>query len=290
MSGKIYVWQDGTWLLPFMYDPVMLTLKKLIPLMYNNRVIEFKITGNNMDDLLYGDTLIWVGMSPPNFEELKKKNIYTIHYDLEPFTSNSGADEIWTYSRYMFEEYKKVFNKTVKYIPVLLDQTVPTINYSEKNTQIKLTFIGDISTHNRIKRKEIINASGVEINDIFSLWSNQDFNMFIINKTDIFLNILKDNTKALASVRINKLLSHKCIIISEHTNDLDEELYKDMVFFKDLNEIGDFFKILANKSKAELEIIAENSYQKFIKVFNIENVFNLIQTRDSVIPLQLSYR
>jgi hypothetical protein len=190
----------------------------------------------------------------------------------------------------MFEEYKKVFNKTVKYIPVLLDQTVPTINYSEKNTQIKLTFIGDISTHNRIKRKEIINASGVEINDIFSLWSNQDFNMFIINKTDIFLNILKDNTKALASVRINKLLSHKCIIISEHTNDLDEELYKDMVFFKDLNEIGDFFKILANKSKAELEIIAENSYQKFIKVFNIENVFNLIQTRDSVIPLQLSYR
>lgn len=279
MNSKVHVWQHENWILPFMYDPVSISLKKLLPLIYNNRIIEFKISGKRLDDLLDGDTLIWVGVSPPNFEELHKQNIYTIHYDLEPFVSIYGADEIWTYSRYMFEEYKKAFDKTVKFIPILLDETVPTINYSENNTQVKLTFIGSLSIANRIIKKEIINASGVEINEVYNLWSNQDFNMFIINNTDIYLNITKDTTKALASVRINKLLSHKCIIVSEHTNEIDEELYKDIVFFKDLNEIGDFFKSLQQKSKEELESIAENSYQKFIKVFNLENGFNLIQTR-----------
>jgi hypothetical protein len=277
MNSKIHVWQEKHWVLPFMYEPVIFSLKKLLPSIYKERLIDFKIGGGNKDDLKEGNVLIWVGGDPINFQELQKKNIYIIHFNLEPYVIISGADEIWTYSRYILKEYKKVFTKKIKFIPIILDDTVPIIKYSENNTQIKLTFIGNLSINNRIEKKKIINASDVEINEVYNLWSHEDFNMFIINNIDIYLNITKDTTKALPSVRINKLLSHKCIIISEHTNDLDEELYKDIVFFKDLNEIGDFFKYLSKKSTTELDIIADNSYQNFVKIFNAENAFNLIQ-------------
>ena len=73
-----------------------------------------------------------------------------------------------------------------------------------------------------------------------------------------------------------ELLSHKCIIISEHTNKIDEEFYKDIVYFCDINEIGDFYKNLINKSPQELEIESNEKYKKFYNIFNSNNIVNLI--------------
>lgn len=283
MSRNIHVWHvENIDIIPFMYDPVILSLKQLLPLMYTNRIIKFNINdAKNNDDLIEGDILIWVGFCQPNFKELKKRNIYIIFYNLEPYIDISETDEIWTYSRYLFEEYKKVTNKIIKFIPTILDKSVPTINYLENNNDMKLTFMGYIP-YGRQEKNKIINKSGVKINMVYNLWSHQAFNLFINNNTHIFLNITKGDTKVMPMVRVNKLLSHKCIIISEHLEELEEELYKDMVFFKDLHEIGDFFKSLINKSKAELDIIAESSYQKFINCFSLENAFKLIQTTGEV--------
>lgn len=283
MSGNIHVWHvENINIIPFMYDPVILSLKQFLPLMYTNRIIKFNINDvKNNDDLIEGDILIWVGFRRPNFKELKKRNIYIIFYNLEPYVDISETDEIWTYSRYLFEEYKKVSNKIIKFIPTILDKSVPTINYLENNNDIKLTFMGYIP-YGREEKNKIINNSGVKINMVYNLWSHQAFNLFINNNTHIFLNITKGDTKVMPMVRVNKLLSHKCIIISEHLEELEEELYKDMVFFKDLHEIGDFFKSLINKSKAELDIIAESSYQKFSNSFSLENAFKLIQTTGEV--------
>lgn len=88
-----------------------------------------------------------------------------------------------------------------------------------------------------------------------------------------------DGTKSpiLPSIRINKLLSHKCIIISEHTNSKEEKLYKDFVYLKKIDEIGDFYKSFLTKSNTELEEIAENIHRKFLSIFKFEHAISLIK-------------
>jgi hypothetical protein len=275
--GKIHIWHNNTWFLHFMYAPVIYSLMKVLPLMYNNRTIEFKTTDHNYESLLEGDILIWVGVYELPFSELRiNRKIYTIYFNTEPFISELGSDEIWTYSLYMYNLYKS-YNKPLKFIPIICDESVPKTNYLKNNNDMRLTFIGSLMFDRR-EKEEIINSSGVKINEVYNLWNENDYNQVIINNTHIYLNLTKGQTKALPAVRINKLLSHKCIIISEHTNPDDEELYKDLVFFKKLTEIGDFYNSLITMSNFELENIAESSYKKFISKFKIDNAINLIQT------------
>lgn len=252
--------------LKFMYKPAVDSVIKLIPFMFNSIPFKYYDVSDQIK-INHNDILIWVGNFNINFRELK--NIYTIHFHLEPTIIHSGSDELWTYSKYMVDEYKKV-NLTAKFIPIIYDDNVPKITYNTYTP--KLTFIGTLSKSRIIKTKLI----SVQINNISNLWTDHDFNEYIINHADIFLNLNSDIGKSLASIRINKLLSHKCIIISEKTNDMDEELYKDIVFFKELNEIGDFYKSLLSKSREELEMISENAYQKFISIFSVNNAPNII--------------
>jgi hypothetical protein len=274
-DGIIYICQTDKSFFPFMFYPIINSLIKILPLIYNNKKIEFSLTNKNLKNVVKGDILIWVGVNSPNFNEFRKNGVYTIHFNVEPYIENKGSDEIWTYSLYMYEMHKRI-NKIIKFIPIIHDDTLPKINYFKNNNSMKLTFFGKLAYERKGKGRMIQN-SHVIINEIYNLWSEKDFNSYIINNTDIFLNIIRIRTKALPSVRINKLLSHKCIIISEHTNPQDEELYKDIVFFRNLNEIGSLYKSLIAMPISELEMIAEKAHQKFISIFNIDNAINLIK-------------
>jgi hypothetical protein len=229
------------------------------------------------ETIVEGDIVIWVGVpfmeGHHEIQQLKKRNIYTIHFNLEPHVEDFGSDETWTYSLYMYEQHK-CLQRIIKFIPIIYDETLPKTNYLNKIKE--LTFIGGI-TDGRVHKEKIINESDVNIHCINHLWSDKDYNLFIINHASIYLSLTKCETRTLASVRINKLLSHRCIIISEKTNDKDEELYKDMVFFRELNEIGPLFKSLIAMSPEELNNIAELAHQKFISKFNPENAFQIIK-------------
>ena len=271
---NIYIKQIHNQWLTFMYYPAVYSLIHLIPFMYHKNPILF-----TNETIIEGDIVIWVGNNGYHeIQELKKRNIYTIHFNLEPQVEDFGSDETWTYSLFMYEQHKCLL-RTIKFIPIIYDKTLPKTNYLNKINE--LTFIGGI-TDGRLYKEKIINESDVNINCINHLWSEQDYNLFIINNACIYLSLTKCETRTLASVRINKLLSHKCIIISEKTNDDDEELYKDMVFFRELNEIGPLFKSLIAMSPEELSRLAESSYQTFISRFNTENAFQLIKTFNHV--------
>jgi hypothetical protein len=86
---------------------------------------------------------------------------------------------------------------------------------------------------------------------------------------------LKDDTIALPSARINKLLSHKCIIISEYTNEVDNELYKDLIYFCDISQIEDTYKKIISKSNIELQEEANIKYNLFYNKF-YTNIKDLI--------------
>jgi len=108
------------------------------------------------------------------------------------------------------------------------------------------------------------------------LWSDIDFNNYISNRPNIYLNLTKNNTDVLPSVRINKLLSHKCIIISEHTNVIDEEYYNGIIYFCNINEIENVYRKLINKTNIELQQKANKIYEKFYNKFYYKNAIDLI--------------
>ena len=272
--NKIHVWsgeRDDN-VIQFMYKPVFNTITKLLKSSFDNIDIDYQCGNCNYNNLLSNDILIFVGcISIPNFEELKKKNIYTVFYETEPvpifITSN---DEVWIYSKKLFDTYsKKSSNQIIKFVPIICEENIPFVPYSNNN-KVELTFLGYINARQN-KQNIIFKNSALKNNfkEVYNLWSDEKYNNYISNNNDIYLNLTKSGTNILPSVRINKLLSHKCIIISEHTNPIDEEYYKGMVYFCNINEIGNIFQTLSNKTGIELQKEADEKYKLFYNKFNI---------------------
>ena len=116
----------------------------------------------------------------------------------------------------------------------------------------------------------------VENNNLFN---DIDYDKFIQTNSYIYLNITRDGNNILPSIRINKLLSHKCIVISEHCNEIDDALYKDIVYFCNFDEIYDVYTKLIQKSPTELKEEAETKYNLFCEKFNYKNICNMIETK-----------
>ena len=108
------------------------------------------------------------------------------------------------------------------------------------------------------------------IQEIYSLWNNADFHAFVSSRPYLYLNITKSglNTPGiLPSVRINTLLSHKAIIISEHCNEIDESLYTGMVSFCSLDEMEGEYRKWRGKTNEELQVEADTRYRLFQTAF-----------------------
>jgi len=264
--------------LHFMYKPISMTVIKLAKYLYSGIEIDFKINNMNFDDISPNDLFIWIGVDAPDFDLLKKKNVYTVCYNSEPDTNLYNSNEIWTYSRYQYNNYKKNdTNQIIRFVPIVCEEHVPSVPYNLKNDKLKAIFIG--SLHYRQDKRDIINTTTLLKNNLeekYDLWNDDDFNNYIKNNPNIFINLTKTGTNILPSVRINKLLSHKCIIISEHTNQTDEEYYKGMVYFCKIDEMENVYKKLLNKTGSQLQEESNAIYEKFYNKFYYKNAIKLI--------------
>jgi len=273
-TKKIHIWQGGNLLIDFMYKPIVLSLFKLFKYINKDAIIEYKLNCNDFDYINSEELLIWVGnVNIPDFNILKKRNIYTIYYHTEPQLYNINSDEIWLYSIHLYNIHKEHFpNLNFKYVPILPQDTTSYNTFKEDNN-IKLVFFGNMCC--RIDKYNILQKHDKyhDLIVIYDLWTDELYNNFIMNNSNIFLNVTKSGLfPVLPSVRINKLLSHKCIIISEHTDPVDEEIYKDIIIFCNIEEIMNEFYKLKNKSKEELNIMSENIYNNFNKKFSIDDI------------------
>jgi len=262
--------------LAFMYKPILISLIKIINELYPAIQIVLKVNPNDLNNIQEGDTLLWVGsIKIPDFDLLKKKHIYTIHYNSEPYVKYVNSNEIWTYSRYMYASYRKIQNQIIKFVPILFEENVPSVPYNIRNEPMKLIFIGSLQFREN-KYRTLPDTLKKNLIIIQNIWNDTDYNRFISDKANIFLNLNKEGTAALPSVRINKLLSHKCIIISEHTNTIDDELYKDLIYFCKIKEIGSILNEFMQKTPDELQDISDRRYKIFCERFNSKNLLNLI--------------
>jgi len=281
-SNIIHIWQgernDNA--LQFMYKPIILSCFKYLKYSNNDYIIDYRINYNNFNEIKPNEILIWVGCENiPNFDLLRNRGIYCIYYNTEPNIDKFNSNEIWTYSKYLFNSYNKYENtQIIKFIPIICEENVPNVSYINLiNNNIKLTFIG-LLAYRGDKKNILFQNSFIKNNleEVYNLWNDTDFNNYISNKPNIYLNLTKKNTHALPSVRINKLLSHKCIIISEHTNDIDEEYYKGLIYFCNIHEIENVYRKLINKTNIELQQEADKIYEKFYNKFYYKNAIDLI--------------
>ena len=281
-TTKIHLWhgeKDG--LFTFMYSPVILSIKEVIKTIYPHVEINYKSDYYEWEDIKPTDTLIWVGeIVKPDFNYFKDKNIYTVYYNTEPYIENVSSDEIWTYSRYMFnlhsQEYKQG-NQIIRYIPILCEKNVPSVPYLFKESPMNLIFMGAFYLRKDkisiLKEYPLIKDNLLEV---FNLWNDRDFTTFVSSKPHIYLNVTKTNNVVLPSFRLNKLLSHRCIIISNHTNPLDEVDYKDLIIFCDLREMESEYKKLLELSNEELHQKSNQIYKKFYSRFTLKNAMKRV--------------
>jgi hypothetical protein len=258
----------------FLFKPAILSIIKCLKVRYKDVVIKY-ISLNQEDKEYFNnikkqDILIWIGHRlKPNFHLLKKRGVYTIYYNPEPNTTIYASNEIWTYSKYLCKKYiKENPNKIIKFLPISFENNKNKLNYLLNNER-KLIFLGSLDLRKEKKAKLLTDPNTKnDIIEVYNLWNDKDFNSFMNNKSHIFLNLTKDGTNALPSFRINKLLSHKSIIISEHTNKLDDKMYEDLLYFCDIDKIGKLYYELKNKTPVELQEIANQFYDRFKTKFS----------------------
>lgn len=273
MSNKnIYIIQnerkDGKLL--FMYKPFVDTISKLFPqatFLYKNwKNIDFQ----------ENDVVICVGcfFNPKILRSFKLKKLHVIAYWTEPRLINPKkgkyCDEIYLYSKFLFNLQKKNFDKQkIHFLPILKEDTTSFVNYLNKTEDIKLCFLGLIKARNKKLKQYLLNTNFITTK--YNLFNDSKYNMFMINNTNIFLNLNQRESKVLPYCRICKLLSHKCIVISQHCNKEDDDIFKDIVYFCSIEDIEKTFNNLVLKSPDELNNISNEIYERFKSKFNIEN-------------------
>jgi hypothetical protein len=242
--------------------------------------IDYKTRHHKSEDINDEDIIIWIGHNNiDNYVDTKNKNVYKIWFNTEPdYSVDEKFNEIWTYSKYIYNNYKMKNKQKKRFIPVVLDEKINVkIDYSS-NKDRKLVFLGNLGF--RPDKKDVLmknQAMKENLQEIYDVWSDEDFVKLIKSGPNIFLNLMKSGPPpALNSARINTLLNAGCIIVSEKTNEIDEGLYKDMMIFCKLEEINDKYIMLTKKTVGELQEMQELFYANFRNKFSIENADNLI--------------
>ena len=158
----------------------------------------------------------------------------------------------------------------IRFVPILKQETKSFINYLNKKDNIKLCFLGNLNFRSIGVSNYFLNK--IYFEEKYNLFNEDTYNMYMVNNTNIFLNINKNDTFSLPFCRICKLLSHKCIVISQHCNKEDDELLEDLVYFCDsLVDIEKTFYNLSLKSPNELNDISNKNYIKFCDKFSFKN-------------------
>ena len=274
-NNNIYIVQKeaihGQCNLLFMYKPFVNTILQLAP--------QSKFLYKNWENVDFNanDIIILIGcyFGEKDFINFKNKNLYIIFYWTEPIAVQKKlgpyCDEIYLYSKSLFISQQKFFDQQkIRFVPILKQETKSFVNYLKKKDNIKLSFLGRLDFRSRSVRNFFINKSYFE--QKYNLFTEDTYNMYMIRNTNIFLNINKNGKSMLPFCRICKLLSHKCLIISEHCDKTDEELLEGMVYFCDsLIDIENTFYNLISKSPNELYNLSYKNYIKFSNKFSVKN-------------------
>jgi len=268
----IHIWQGERDILDFMYKPVVQSIIYFFessPRDVPRERISYRINCREWDTLKKGDVFVWVGCdSIPNFSVIRERGIYTVYYNTEPFREDVASDEIWTYSRFMYSEISKTSgSQVVKFLPVICEKGMPRVRYGEEPVSNHIVFLGNLIFRDEKLRYFTPDFRNAIIEKLY-LWHDDTYNAFLHGTPYIYLNLTKLSTVAMPSVRVNKLLSHGAIIISENVHAEDQAEYEGLVFFGDLTQLEGIFRGLLEKSGKELREISDAIYKRFCSKFN----------------------
>lgn len=288
-ANIFHIWQGE---LVFMYDPLVYSARKFIETKYPDATIDVqKSITHPWETIASGDVLIWVGCFRMPYDQLsgfRERGIYTIYYNTEPCHCPCAADEIWSYSKEIYRIHvKESPEQIIRFVPIVCEDAseVTFVPYGKASASEEeeraLIFIGSFG-HRKDKHEKMMTDSNLchDLKEVYNLWNETDYNKFMGTTGNIFLNVTKTHYPIMPSVRVNKLLSHGCIVISEHTNETDDELYEGLVFFADtLEDVGTVYQSLRQKTPAQLQEISDEIYRKFHAKFNAVAAIDMMLER-----------
>lgn len=267
-------------LLKFMYEPFYTSIIKICK--FKNFKYNFKINDYTYDEIIENDYFIYVGIYKVydiDFLLLKNRGVKTIYFQSEPCPIlTNDFDEIWDYSK---KNIKINLSETkLRYLPLICNKKLKKI-YQKDSDNLKLLFIGGAPPRvpdSRPHKWSFLMSSDFlkdKLMSTYDVWNESDYeNLISKDYSSIFLNLNREGTTSLPSCRITKLLCHKALIISEPVDKEDMELYEDLVFFCDLNQIEEKFRYLLSLNKFERQQIADNIYEKFSERFSTKKIVN----------------
>jgi len=284
----VYIWQGDGWggnKLNWMYAPARETLVEGFKNL--NVKIDTRIKCYDWKLIKPNSIFIWIGdyhapKVPWNL--FKRKKIYTIYYQSEPWNENKkwnfNAHEIWDYSLRNVNKIKKRVkeSKIVRFVPPGYLESEKIIQKSSND--IKLVFFGDARWRPQYKHmKDIFNDTLINERNV---WNKNAFNNFI-NKpyVSIFLNLHKhNNCLCVESVRMSQLLSAGALIISEKSDPLDENIFKDYVIFTD--DYKNEYNKLINMSLQDRQEKADGILAKYMMDFSPRSIFERANIKEII--------
>ena len=284
-NTTVHIWQGERDILEFMYKPVVQSIIDyfMSSLGVPRERISYRVNCRDWHTLVKGDVLVWVGCdSIPDFSAIRGLvggGVYMIYYNTEPFCEDVASDEVWTYSRFMYSEICKSWggnklsvggvtgsSQVTKYVPIICEKGAPRVRYGEEQVSQNIVFLGYILCR-QCKLHFFSPEFRVSILSKYDLWNDADYNAFLMGTPYIYLNLKKMDTVTIPAVRVNKLLSHGAIIVSENVHADDQAEYEGLVYFGDLTQLEGIFRGLLEKSAEELREISDAIYSRFCAKF-----------------------
>jgi hypothetical protein len=206
-----------------------------------------------------------------NIEQLSNKNKYNVHIVMYNEKQNIN---IIDYSYANLKYYNNLKNK-ILYLPY-------QINYDEiiqnTNKTKDICLIGDVIPENRQNIINLLKEKNINVDIISGFGQKRDEELF---KYKIILNIsfLKDFT-IFESIRCDRCIFNKMIVISDMKEDIEKYYLKDYVIFEEYENIPDVVvNVLHNY---------DYYHNKLFKNFNLEIIANKINELSKCIVEQLS--
>ena len=248
-----------------------------------------------------GDIFIWVGEAGRTYVpwlELKKKGVYAVYYQTEPWDSGCAlsrhqVDEIWDFAWHNIDACQATLRKkdvpTLRWVPL---GALPAKHQVGHHARVPaLFFLGAGSRKSGktrywcLRQLEGKDQLGRKLYKRDNVWTEDEYAR-LLKRHDVFLNVHKGcgDPHNPVTFRVSKILNAGGLIISERAFPKDEREYEGLVTFVNvtidnmthnfnMTAVTNEFWRTAAMSAAERAALAERRQQAFAKRFAPERLF-----------------
>lgn len=258
----------------FMYAPLLRTLEMGLGVQHVEWSEDMYAQIHPGDIFVFAG--VW-GVEHVNWKRLRQRGAYLIYYQSEPcwgqcYFTRASVDEMWDYAWANIDACKRH-----KDAPIL--RYVPIGDYTQHSpvgsigATSPMMFLGGIKTWRKADWTTLKGSLGSHLVHRYDVWNERTF-QDVLSKHVFFLNIHKNGARrGPAQPRLSLLVQHGKLVISARCYWKDEQEFKGLVDFVEMNDIAHTFNHMRNDTHDNLLQRAQKRQLEFQRRFNIQRIF-----------------